>query len=145
MPDKRERFSSLFDQLTDHQQEDIIQLMKTWAEKPSTSCETPTGGNPVSALSHHPELSSQWHCLKALKKVVDTHYPPQVELAYIAFHPNLDSVSTAKTREAAKRIYSIEAAYELKEIFEQDPDSEVLEEEILNTLQHYLHNLDKEN
>ncbi|GAX89870.1 hypothetical protein EFBL_1495 [Effusibacillus lacus] len=86
-----------------------------------------------------PELSKELHCLNALKKVVEDHYQPRVELAYIAFHPDLDSVSTAKTREAAKKMYTLEAAYELKSIFEQNPDSEILEKEIVETLQRYLH------
>lgn len=142
MTDKRERFSSLFDQLTDDQQEDVIRLMKAWIANPSAPAESSADEQPASALSQHPELSKQWHCLNALKKVVEKHYPPRVELAYIAFHPDLDSVSTAKTREAAQRIYSLEAAYELKAIFEQDPDSEVLDQEIVETLQHYLHNVE---
>lgn len=142
MTDKRERFSSLFDQLSDDQQEDIIQLMKMWVAQSSSPKQTSTSEQPVSAFSQHPELSKQWHCLNALKKVVEKHYPPRVELAYIAFHPDLDSVSTAKTREAAQQIYSLEATYELKAIFEQDPDSEVLDQEIVETLQHYLHNVE---
>ncbi len=142
MADKRERFSSLFDQLTDEQQTDIIQLMKSWVAQSAMAEQTSNVDQPVSTLSQHPELSNQWHCLNALKKVVEKHYTPRVELAYIAFHPDLDSISTAKTREAAQRIYSLEAAYELKSIFEQDPDSEVLDPEIIGTLQHYLRNAD---
>ncbi|WP_018131073.1 hypothetical protein [Effusibacillus pohliae] len=139
MNDKREQLLSLFERLTPDQQDDIIQIMKTWIEMPSPAKHAPAGENPVTALAQHPELSNEWHCLNALKKVVEEHYPPRVELGYIAFHPDLDSISTAKTRDAARKMYILEAAYELKAIFEQDPDSELLDKDIMQTLQRYLH------
>ncbi|MFC4766117.1 hypothetical protein [Effusibacillus consociatus] len=138
MKDKHAQFLSLFERLTPDQQEDIIQIMKTWNEMPSLTKTAPAGEKPVTAISQHPELSNEWRCLNALKKVVEEHYTPHVELAYIAFHPDLDSVSTAKTRDAAKKMYVLEASYELKSIFEQDPNSDLLDKEILQTLQKYL-------
>jgi hypothetical protein len=140
MIQKQEQFLSLFEQLTPEQQEDLIRLMQTWADMPPQTKEVPAGEKPVTGISQHPELSREWHCLNALKKVVETHYVPRVELGYIAFHPDLDSISTAKTREAAKKMYVLEASYELKGIFEKDPDNELLDKEVLATLQKYLNN-----
>jgi hypothetical protein len=140
MQDRRESFFSLFDQLSTDQQEDLIQLMKTWISMPAATKAVPAGEKPVDALAQHPELSQEWHCLTALKKVVEDFYPPRVELAYIAFHPHLDSVQTAKTREAARQMFVLEAAYEMKAIFEKDPDSDVLDQEIIETLERHLHN-----
>ena len=39
-------------------------------------------------------------------------------------------MSTAKTREAAEKMYSLEAAYELKRIFEADPDADLFSDEV---------------
>lgn len=139
MSDKRDQFLSLFERLSPDQQDDLIQLMKTWTDMPAHAQQAAPGDQPVTALARHPELSNEWHCLNALKKVVETHYPPRVELAYIAFHPDLDSISTAKTREAAKKMYALEASYELKSIFEKDPGSDLFDKDIIQTLQRYLH------
>lgn len=138
MKDNREQFLSLFERLAPDQQEDLIKIMQTWTEMPSRTKDAPVGEKPVTALSQHPELSNEWHCLNALKKVVEEHYAPHVELGYIAFHPDLDSVSTAKTRDAAKKMYLLEASYELKSIFEQDPDSDLFDKDIVQTLQRHL-------
>lgn len=131
MSHDRERFLVLFDQLSPVQQADMLKIMENWATRTKApDSEVPIV--PVSPLLQHPQLSKEWHCLSALKQVVDKHYSPHIELAYVAFHPDLDSVSTAKTREAASRMYQLEASYELKAIFEQQP--ELLDSEVLDTL-----------
>jgi hypothetical protein len=125
---KHDRLLYLFDRLPQEKQQDVLNLLETWNAMPITASEVSddTALNP--ALE--PKLGKEWMCLNALKKVVSTHFPPRLELAYVAFHPLLDSVSTAKTRTAAEKMYLLEAAYELKRIFENDPESELFTEEV---------------
>ncbi|BCJ86523.1 hypothetical protein [Effusibacillus dendaii] len=143
MDANREQLLSLFDRLTPHQQDDVIHLMKTWLEMPVQKQPTETGESPQNPPLQNPSFLNEWHCLNALKKVVENHYAPRVELGYIAFHPDLDSISTAKTRDAAEKMYVLEAAYELKAIFEKDPDSDVFDKEVLETLHKHLHYVTK--
>lgn len=134
---KHDRLLYLFDRLPQEKQQDLLNLMEAWDSMPQSvpSEADDTALNP--ALES--ELGKEWMCLNALKKVVSTHFPPRLELAYIAFHPLLDSVSTAKSRPAAEKMYSLEASYELKRIFEEEPDSELFSEEVAEHLHSLLY------
>jgi hypothetical protein len=128
---RHDRLLYLFDKLSNEQQQDLLNLMETWERMPQPPREqNDVALNPVLKES----LGHEWMCLNALKRVVATHFPPRVELAYVAFHPLLDSISTAKTREAAEKMFSLEAAYELKRIFEADPHADVISEDVRDTL-----------
>ncbi|HEU4964797.1 MAG TPA: hypothetical protein VFV52_13205 [Bacilli bacterium] len=133
---KHDRLLYLFDRLPQDKQQDLLNLLETWNAMPAPTLEK---SEDTSALNPALEsaLGKEWMCLNALKKVVATHYPPRLELAYVAFHPMLDSVSTAKSRPAAEKMFTLEAAYELKRIFEKEPDSELFSEEV----QEHLHSL----
>lgn len=109
--------------------------METWNAVPSLSVVN-QGGELNPALQE--SIGREWHCLNALKRVVSTHFPPRLELAYVAFHPSLDSVSSAKSRRAAEQMYTLEAAYELKRIYENDQDSDVFTEDVLEQMNHML-------
>jgi hypothetical protein len=136
----RERFLELLEQITPEQQEDLLRLMEKWAAMPKPGHNATDGElSPSHSVLSNPILSKEWHCLSALKKVVEKHFPAQIELAYIAFHPDLNSISTAKTKPAARKMYALEAAYELKNILEHSPDSDLLDEDVLKTLHDYLH------
>jgi hypothetical protein len=128
---KHDRLLYLFDNLSYDQQQDLLNLMETWNAMPkAVEGEKNTTLNPVLEDT----IGQEWRCLNALKKVVSTHFPPRVELAYVAFHPDLDSVQTAKSRQAAEKMYTLEAAYELKRILEADPDSEVFSGDVAEQL-----------
>jgi hypothetical protein len=136
----RERFLELLEQITPEQQGDLLRLMEQWAAMPKPGHHAADGEpSPSYSVWTNPILSKEWHCLSALKKVVEKHFPAQIELAYVAFHPDLNSISTAKTKSAARKMYALEAAYELKNILEHAPDSDLLDEEVLKTLQDSLH------
>ena len=133
---KHDRLLYLFDRLAPEKQQDLLNLMETWNSMPSTGNESDeTTLNPALADS----IGQEWLCLNALKKVVATHFVPRLELAYVAFHPLLDSMSTAKTRGAAEKMYSLEAAYELKRIFEADPDSDLFSGDVADQLHSLLY------
>lgn len=122
-----ERLLYLFDRLPADQQQDLMNLLEIWNNMPIRSEEAnDTALNPALEA----QLGKEWHCLNVLKRTVHTHFPPRLELAYVAFHPDLDSVSSAKSRPAAEQMYALEAAYELKRILAEDPDSDVLSEEV---------------
>ncbi|MFD2171552.1 hypothetical protein [Tumebacillus lipolyticus] len=133
---KHDRLTYLFDRLTEEQQQDLLNLMEMWNNMPR-----PAEGAGETTLNPALEetLGREWMCLNALKKVVATHFQPRLELGYVAFHPYLDSVSNAKSRQAAKTMYTLEAAYELKRIFEAEPDSELFTGEVADTLHSLLH------
>lgn len=131
-----DRLLYLFDRLPAEKQSDILSLLETWNSMPQvTGDASETALNPALAET----LGQEWHCLSALKKVVSTHFPPRLELAYLAFNPYLDSLATAKTRKASEQMYTLEAAYELKRIFESDPESDVFTEEVKEQLHQMLH------
>ncbi|MBL0386429.1 hypothetical protein JJB07_07195 [Tumebacillus sp. ITR2] len=133
---RHDRLLYLFDRLPVEKQHDLMNLMETWNAMPALSVTDPSGElNPALEDS----IGREWYCLNALKKVVSTHFPPRLELAYVAFHPYLDSVSTAKARRAAEQMYTLEAAYELKRIYENDPESDVFTEEVTEQLHRMLH------
>jgi hypothetical protein len=136
-----DRLLYLFDRLSSEQQNDLLNLMEMWNAMPA-----PTANANDTALNPALEetLGKEWLCLNALKKIVSTHFPPRLELAYIAFNPLLDSVSTAKTAGAAEKMYNLEAAYELKRILETEPDAEIFSEEISNQLHTMLYQNDNE-
>lgn len=125
---KHDRLNYLFDKLSDVQQQDLLDLMETWDRMPAPPREEREEVTLNPKLEE--SLGREWLCLNALKRVVSTHFLPRVELAYVAFHPSLDSMSTAKTREAAEKMYSLEAAYELKRIFEADPEADLFSDEV---------------
>ncbi|MGZ4032492.1 MAG: hypothetical protein ACXVDJ_08510 [Tumebacillaceae bacterium] len=136
-----DRLLYLFDRLPSEQQNDLLNLMETWNAMPAISAKANESAlNP--ALEE--TLGKEWLCLNALKKIVATHYPPRLELAYIAFHPLLDSVSTAKTAGAAEKMYNLEAAYELKRILEAEPESDIFPTEISDQLHEMLYQNDNE-
>lgn len=127
MTHNHDRLLYLFDRLSHEQQQDLMNLMETWHNMPRPAEHAgDTALNPALADS----IGQEWKCLNALKKVVNTHFPARLELAYLAFNPDLDSVSTAKSRRAAEEMYTLEAAYELKRILEADPTSELFNEDI---------------
>ena len=131
-----DRLLYLFDRLPAEQQQDLMNLLETWNVMPKRSDDAnDTTLNPALA----DQIGREWHCLSALKKAVSTHFPPRLELAYVAFHPNLDSVSSAKTRLAAEQMYTLEAAYELKRIFEEDPESDILSGGLAESLHSCFH------
>lgn len=133
---RHDRLLYLFDRMSHEQQSDLLNLLEMWNSMPAPVTDTNDSTlNP--ALEE--TLGREWHCLNALKKVVSTHFPPRVELAYLAFHPNLDSVSTAKSRGAAEKMYTLEAAYELKRILENEPDSDVFTADVAEMLHKMLH------
>jgi len=127
-----ERLLYLFDRLPGDQQQDLLNLLEAWNNMPKRN-EDPsdTALNPVL----EEQLGKEWLCLNVLKRAVLTHFPPRLELAYVAFHPDLDSVSSAKSRPAAEQMYALEAAYELKRILAENPDSDVLSEEVKKHIQ----------
>lgn len=133
---KHDRLIYLFDRLNQEQQQDLLNLMETWNGMPR-----PAEGTGETTLNPALEetLGREWMCLNALKKVVATHFLPRVELGYVAFHPYLDSVSNAKTRQAAEKMYTLEAAYELKRILEEEPDSDLFQGEVADMLHGLLH------
>lgn len=133
---RHDRLLYLFDRLPVEKQQDLLNLMETWNAVPSLSVVDQKGElNPALEDS----IGREWYCLNALKKVVSTHFPPRLELAYVAFHPYLDSVSTAKSRRAAEQMYTLEAAYELKRLYETDTESDVFTEEVLEQMNQLLH------
>jgi hypothetical protein len=133
---RHDRLLYLFDRLTSEQQQDLLNLMETWNNMPRPSdTKTETTLNPALEKT----LGREWMCLNALKKVVSTHFLPRVELGYVAFNPLLDSVANAKTRQAAEKMYTLEAAYELKRIFETEPDSDLFQGEVADLLHSLLH------
>jgi hypothetical protein len=128
---RHDRLLYLFDRLSGEQQQDLLNLMETWNAMPASANESDeTTLNPALADS----IGKEWMCLNALKKVVATHFVPRLELAYVAFHPLLDSMSTAKTSGAAEKMYTLEAAYELKRIFEENPDSDLFSGDVADQL-----------
>lgn len=136
-----DRLLYLFDHLSSNQQHDLLNLMETWHAMPTPASDAvDTTLNPALEKA----LGKEWLCLNALKKVVATHFPPRLELAYLAFHPLLDSVSTAKTAPAAEKMYNLEAAYELKRIYEAEPDSELFTKEILETMHEMMYQSEEE-
>ncbi|KEO81284.1 hypothetical protein [Tumebacillus flagellatus] len=133
---RHDRLLYLFDRLPVQKQQDLMNLLETWNAVPSLSVVDENSElNPALEDS----IGREWHCLNALKKVVSTHFPPRLELAYVAFHPYLDSVSSAKSRRAAEQMYTLEAAYELKRIYENDPESDVFTAEVTEQLHRMLH------
>lgn len=133
---RHDRLLYLFDRLPAQKQQDLMNLLETWNAVPSLSVvDTSSELNPALEES----IGREWHCLNALKRVVSTHFPPRLELAYVAFHPYLDSVSSAKSRRAAEQMYTLEAAYELKRIYENDHESDVFTEEVLVQMNEMLH------
>ncbi|MBX6395454.1 MAG: hypothetical protein IRY98_07000 [Alicyclobacillaceae bacterium] len=139
MMDQVERFVSLFQRLNPEQREDVLKLMETWVALPPTPPPVRDSATPESAaIRRDPSLSKEWHCLSALKRVVSDYFSPVIELGYIAFHPNLDTISTAKTREAAEQMYLLEAAYELKRLLETSPESDILTEELKGAVEEAL-------
>jgi len=134
-----DRLLYLFDQLPREKQSDLLNLLETWNSMPRLVQNAPERDSTTLNPALEATLGQEWHCLNALKKVVSTHFPPRLELAYIAFHPYLDSLATAKSRSAAEQMYTLEAAYELKRIFEDDPDADVFTEDVKNQLQHMLY------
>lgn len=138
MTDINQEFNELFLSLKADQQSDILSLMKTWFKQNQVEPLQKSSDVLFNPIVQNPTLSKEWHCLTALKEVVEKHYEPAVELAYIAFHQDLDSISSAKSRAAVKQMYLLEAAYELKRILEADPESDLLDEQVLKTLQSLL-------
>lgn len=137
--DDLERLVSLFQQLTPEQRRDVLRLMETWVALPRPALKVASDSSRESpAIRRDPGLNREWHCLSALKQVVGRYFTPIIELGYIAFHPNLDTISTAKTREAAEQLYMLEAAYELKRLIETTPDADVLTEDVKQAVEEAL-------
>ena len=130
---RQDRLLYLFDKLSNEQQQDLLDLMEMWERMPQPATREEREDAPLNPALED-SLGREWMCLNSLKRVVSTHFLPRVELAYVAFHPLLDSVSTAKTRDAAEQMYTLEAAYELKRIFEADPHADVFPEDVSETL-----------
>jgi hypothetical protein len=139
MQDKLERLNRLFSNLSEEQQEDVLNLLETWMKvkqsitEQSANMQSQSDPAPSDAAPtfYHPDLCEQWQCVNTLREMVREYFRPTVELAYIAFHPDLDSISTAKSRTAVERMFELEAAYELKSILETQPDSSIISKQMV--------------
>jgi hypothetical protein len=147
MHDKLEHLNRLFSSLSEEQQTDILNLLETWVKVRQT--QNPQNGQTnsqpyaaPSSVSVHPDLSEQWQCVNILRGLVRQQFRPTVELAYIAFHPDLDSISTAKSRMAVERMFELEAAYELKSILASQPDSSIITKEMVEEFQKNMNDLE---
>ncbi|UOF90443.1 hypothetical protein LSG31_21735 [Fodinisporobacter ferrooxydans] len=142
MQEKLNRLQEMFSRLSAAQQDDIINLLETWIKQQQVIKEAPTrqpsiDSGHTSALQyyHHPSLDQQRQSVNILRNYVRDHFRPMIELAYIAFHPDLDSISTAKSRAAVENMFELEAAYELKSILETQPDSSIISKQLIDTFQ----------
>jgi len=136
MPQEIERLTQLYSSLSAEQQEDVLNLLETWVKMQKTiadrSMQKPQAKAAEKTSAYRPpSLEDQWECINTLRDMVRHQFRPTVELAYIAFHPDLDSISSAKSRQAVEKMFELEAAYELKSILETQHDSTIITNDMI--------------